>query len=439
MHDRTRRLLCRTVFLTFCVAPTLFATGWICVVRSPVYVAYQKTSWERTLSDQLGLIVSIDNVDHPVRGVTALEGVELADPETRELVARVRQIEIGQNKDEWVLLASQPVIQGDRVWHFWEVLHDRLLRGHRSSDLRAQLVAGEVTIRRAEGDAASTLTGVRCRLAPTAEGPQATLEFRDVAFEMAEPAQLRVTRNRQVSPPATRWELHTGTTAFPCSMLAEQIEVLASLGDEATFQGTVQAMSTANGWEGEITGRFSQVDLDRVVTNRFDHKLSGTAEIVLQRAAFAGGRLVDAAGDMACEGGVVSWSLLDQAHESLGLVADARVRSVEANSLWRFHQLKFGFSLSREGINIMGHCDSAGQGVVMADENGPLLTDNPQEIVQVVALVRTLASKSVEQVPAAPEAYQLFHVLPIPSTRSEPEVATPRPIHSPLRLRPVPH
>jgi len=402
-------------------------------------VAYQKTSWERTLSDQLGLIVSIDKVDHPVRGVTVLEGAELADPETRELVARVRQVEIGQNKGEWVLLASQPVIQGDRVGHFWEVLHDRLLRGHRSSDLRAQLVAGEVTIRRAEGDAASTLTGVRCRFAPSTEGPQATLEFRDAAFEMAEPAQLRVTRNRQVSPPATRWELHTGNTAFPCSVLAEQIAVLASLGDEATFQGTVEAMSTADGWEGRITGRFRQVDLDHVVTNRFDHKLSGTAEIVLQRAAFAGGKLVDAAGDVACEGGVVSWSLLDQAHESLGLVADARVRSVEANSLWRFHQLKFGFSLSREGINIVGHCNPVGQGVIMADDNGPLLTDNPQEIAQVVALVRTLSSKNGEQVPATPEAHQLWHALPIPSTRSESDVAPPRPIHSTLRLRRVPN
>jgi len=403
-----------------------------------VYVAYQRTSWERTLSDQLGLIVSIDKIDHPVRGVTALEVVELADPETRALVARIRQVEIGQNKDEWVLLASHPVIQGDRVGHFWEMLHDRLLRGHRSSDLRAQLVAGEVTIRRAEGDAASTLTGVRCRLAPTAEGPQATLEFRDVAFEMAEPAQLRVTRNRQVSPPATRWELHTGTTAFPCSVLAEQIEVLASLGDEATFQGTVEAMSTADGWEGRITGRFRQVDLDHVVTNRFDHKLSGTAEIVLQRAAFSSGKLVDAAGDVACEGGVVSWSLLDQAHESLGLIADARVRSIEANSLWRFHQLKFGFSLSREGVNIMGHCDSVGQGVIMADNNGPLLTDNPQEIAQVVALVRTLSSKNGEQVPATLEAYQLLHVLPIPSNRGNPEVAIPRPLRTPVRLLQVP-
>jgi hypothetical protein len=171
------------------------------------------------------------------------------------------------------------------------------------------------------------------------------------------------------------------------------------------------------------------------VTYRYDHKLSGTAEIVFRRARFRGGKLIDAAGDVTCDGGVVSWSLLDQARKSLGFVADARVRTVEADTLWRYGQLKFGFTLNEAGLRIVGLCHSVGEGVVMADSYGALLTDKPQEIAQVVALVRTLASEHGEQVPATPEAYQLLHVLPIPSDSESPEVAVPRRIYSPLRLR----
>jgi hypothetical protein len=419
--------------------PTLLVAGWICVVRSSIYLAYQKAAFERTLSDGLGLIVSIDRIKYPLRGITELEGVELADPETHEGVARVGRIEMGRNGDELMLLASQPEIHGEKIRLLWEVLHDRILRGHRSSEMRAQLVAREVTIHGPDGDGASTLTGVRCRLVPLAEGPRATIEFRDVAVQTAEPAQFQVTRNRQVSPPATRWELLTGSTAFPCAVLADRVGILASLGDEATFQGSVEMTYTGHCWEGEITGRFRQVDLDRMVTSRYDHKLSGMAEIVFRRATFVSGKLVNATGDVTCEGGVVSWSLLDQARESLGLLADARVRSTVTDSLWPYRQLKFGFSLTAEGIDIVGHCDSAGEGVVMADDGGPLLADDPQRIAQVVALVRMLASSNGEQVPATPEAYQLLHVLPIPSGAKEPEIAAPRRIHSPVRLEPVPH
>ncbi len=439
MHNRTRRVLCRIGFFTLCVVPTLFVAGLICVVRSPVYLAYRKSALERSLSDGLGLVVSIENIQYPVRGVVELQGVELADPESGDRVAHVRRIETGRSGDELVLLASQAEIQGEKIWHLWEVLHDRVLRSHRSSELRAQLVAGELTIHRGDGVEATTLTGVRCRLVPTAEGPHALIEFRDAAQQVDEPAQLHVTRNRQMSPPATRWKLRTGPTAFPCVMLADHVDILASLGEEATFQGSVEMTSTGRGWEGDIAGRFRHVDLDQLVTNRYDHQLSGTAEIGFQRATFAKGKLIDAIGDVTCEGGVVSWSLLDQARESLGLLADVRLRSTVVDSLWPYRQLRFGFSLNAEGIDITGHCDSVREGVVLADDSGPLLADDPQRIAQVVALVRTLASKGDEQVPATPEASQLLHVLPIPSGANEPELATPRRIQAPVRLEPVPH
>ena len=434
MHDRTRRLLCQLAFVVLCVAPTLLVATWVIVIRSPAYIAACHARWETELSQLLGLSVTLDRVVTSPRGATLLGKVTLTDPETNAVIAHVRQVEMGYNGDELVVLAAQPELNGPEMWRLWEVLHERVLRSPAASELKIHFYAGEVTVSQAMNQNASTLTDVRCRLAPASTGPQITIEFRDVALQMEEPAQLRITRNRQVSPPATRWELRTRSTPLPCSLLADQVPILACLGEHATFQGTVEAMPAAGAWQGEVAGRFRNVDLDRLVTDRYNHKLSGTAELVFRRAQFRDGKLVDAAGDMICGGGAVSLSLLHQAEQSLGLVADSRLRQVETDSLRRYQELKFGFTMNQQGLKIVGLCHSAGEGVVMSDYYGPLLTDRPQEVVQVTALVRALASRGGEQVPATFEAHQLLHVLPIPSRDDKADIGMRRPAYSPLRL-----
>lgn len=437
MHDRTRRLLCRLGFLLLGVAPTLAVAARIGVVRSPAYVAARRAECERRISDALGLAVTVRESHQLLQGVTELEDVVFTEPETGAPIGRIRLLVFGYEEGELIVRASQPEIEGQQVWRLWESLHERVLRACRTGASNAQFYAGEVTIRQADGQRATTLTGVRGQLTTTDAGPQATIEFRDVALQMSEPAQLRITRNRQVQPPATRWELNTRSTALPCSLLADYLEVLRNLGEEATFQGTIEAMPAAEGWEGEIAGRFRDVDLSRVTEEglKLRHRLSGAAEIVFRRASFRAGRLIDAAGDVACDGGVVSRSLLYQANESLGLVADSRLLSPQANTLVVFRALKFGFTLDKGGIQLAGQCGSAGPGVVMTDEGGPLLSNQSRETVQVTALVRALAPDTGDQVPANPEAIQLLHVLPIPAENDALRSETARPFNSLLRFQ----
>jgi len=436
MHDRTRRRLCRTGFLLLCVLPTVSVVVWGSVICSPAYVAAHKAAWQADLSRRLGLTVQLQSVQNPSRGLTVLTGLVLRDPETNAPLAQVRRIELGCRGDQWVVLAAQPELETKNLWRLYRALHQRLLCGAPGSLPKVHFYAGELNLKQSGDRGDSTLTDVHCRLTPAETGPQATIEFRDVAQQSGEPAQLSLTRNRQISPPATRWHLRTGSAPLPCYLLADHVAILACLGDRATFQGTVEAIRSPGGWEGEVTGRFGDVDLDRLVTDRYDHKLSGMAEVVFRRARFRGGKLVDAAGDLLCSGGVVSLSLLHQADKSLGLVADGRIRSVETDSLRRYQELKFGFTLTQQGLKIVGLCHDAGEGVVMTDYYGPLLTDRPQEVAQVAALVRTLSSRSGEHVPATYEAYQLLHVLPIPSHTDTPALSARQPIYSPVRLLP---
>ncbi|MCH5372841.1 MAG: hypothetical protein JJ992_02605, partial [Planctomycetes bacterium] len=310
MHEGTRRLVCRLAFLLICLLPTIAVVGWICIVRSSAYQSAERASWQRELSSQWGLTVTLDAVRHPRRGVTLLDAVRLFEPETGELVADIRQLEIGQHHGQRVVLAAQPEVQSGQIYRLWEAFHDRFLRGESTADMPTLLYAGELTIQGRGRSDSSTLTGVRCRLTRAADGPQAVFEFRDVALQMAEPVQLRVTRNRQLSSPATRWELDTRSTPLPCSLLAGHLKVLEWLGDDATFQGTIDVIHSVGGWQGELAGRFRDVDLERLVTERYDHKLSGTAEVLFRRTRFRDGKLTDAAGDVICDGGVISRSLL---------------------------------------------------------------------------------------------------------------------------------
>jgi hypothetical protein len=436
MHESTRRLICRSVFLLLCLLPTIAVSLWIGVIRSSTYQAMQRASWQRELSRQWGLTVTLQAVSQPRRGVTLLDGIRVCDPETEALIAEIRQVEVGAHGGSRVVIAAQPEVQGDQLARLWTAFHERFLRSDPGSVPPAQIHAGELTIHREDRARSSTLTDVRCSIHVAVEGPQARFEFRDVALQMAEPARVRVTRNRQLSPPATRWELDTRGTPLPCSLLADHLPALRWLGAESTFQGSVDLTQMPGGWHGELAGRFRSVDLDQLVSERYDHRLTGIAEVLLRRARFQHGKLSDAAGDLSCQGGIVSRSLLAQADKALGVVADTRVRALEADMLWRYRELKFGFEINPEGLQIIGHCEHPSQGVVMTDQYGPLLTDQPREIAQVVALVQTLASPNGQQVPATAEAYQLLHVLPIPSRNHQrSQVAAPAVWYSPLRMK----
>jgi len=109
------------------------------------------------LSDALGLNVSVGQVRESLQGVTQIEQVVLAEPETGAVIGRIRHLEFGRQDGQWVVLASQPEIEGEHIWRLWELLHERVLRGRAADALDGLFYAGEITIRQAGGQSATTL------------------------------------------------------------------------------------------------------------------------------------------------------------------------------------------------------------------------------------------------------------------------------------------
>ena len=136
------------------------------------------------------------------------------------------------------------------------------------------------------------------------------LSFRVAGMDTTEPIRVKIVRTLKNSQPTTTVEFHTAGADIPADMLAAALGVANHLGTRAKFNGSVWFMETAEGIDGEMSGQFTDVDLQQLVTEQFPHRLSGSAAITIQQARFSRGRLEEASGTLTAGPGVISRSLL---------------------------------------------------------------------------------------------------------------------------------
>jgi hypothetical protein len=241
-----------------------------------------------------------------------------------------------------------------------------------------------------------------------------------------------VVRNRQVSPPASGFELHTGGGELPCSVLAMGLSELKPLGGRCRFRGIIWANETADGWQGEVTGQLVDLDLGGLVSDHFPHKLSGAGEVTIESARFRHGRLEQGSALVVAGPGRIDRSLLAAAVDRLGLSPPAE--PLPDGDLVEYKQLAFSATLDAQGLTLHGRCDAAEQGVILSDGRRRLLGQSQQQPLPVVALVRTLVPQNAVQVPASRQTDWLLHHLPVPEVMPLPgaEAVAPR---AQVRLR----
>jgi hypothetical protein len=417
MHDRPRRQVCRVAFLALCMLPAAGVLAWS---------GWRAGTWHRQacaaeLSRAVGLQVSCTALSYPRPGIMLYQGVELSDPETAAPLARMRFLETGGSGGTSAWVASQPEFDAVQLRDFWQLV-DRRLREASDTATTTRLSAAEATLHWPAGS--QTLTDVHGQISMpgAAGGPRtATLSFRIAGIEMPEPIRLRVTRERdgdaagEANPNGsqlkTTLELHTSGAALPCATLAVPLGVANRLGGSAKFRGSVWATATTEGWEGELSGQFTDVDLQNLVSEQFPHRLSGTAEITVQKARFSHGRLEEAVGTLSAGPGVVSQSLVSAAVEYLHLVPGPA--NSHADMLRQYEQLALAFVVDSAGLTLHGQCAGA-PGVVMRLGDGTVLGEAGGPSGPLVALVRTLVPRSEVQVPATRQSDWLIERLPVP-------------------------
>jgi hypothetical protein len=427
MHNTTRISACRWGFLALCVVPTLLTCGFIAFhwlsIKSPAV----KAEWERELSQRMGVTVTIESLSYPQPSVAELTAVKLADGETGQLLAECPRVEIALQAQEWKITLLEPTIRREALPGLVQRLHDRLLVSAAVMP-PLHLAAAQLTIH--DDAAARTLSTLSCDLRAIPDGREWVARF--ALPQQRQWIDLRITRNRQVSPPATQIEWNC-PARVPADWLSGFCGDVSSLGQDATWSGSGRLTFARSGVSGECSGELAQIDLTSAISQRFPHVLSGSATLAIEQATIDSGRLSGARGTLVVAGGGrIGRSLLESAQEHLGL--DADLPADETDSV-PYQQLALGFDLAGDRLRLTGNASKEQAGILLTNESGPLLVAASDHELAAVALARTLLPDSRLQVPAAIQTAALIQVLPLGS--AETPATARRGRHTPTRLIPA--
>jgi len=414
LHDSSRRRISVAAFFALCVVPTVIVLVCGLARHMPGHVQTVATR----LSWQLGQRVSLARVRYLRPGVVVYEGVELSDPETGDRVLRCRTLKVarerpmdneGRGRPCLVMIASQAEVEAGRLDQVWQLVRGALTGRAGSVEWDVRLAAGEVRLK--QGETSHALSQILGRIDRLPGGSQADVTFRLAEVETPEPIQVRVARNGQTEPPASGLGVYTGGGAVPCSLLALAVPEFEAMGPGSRFSGYVWANEAPEGWSGELVGKFSGVDLERLVAGRFPHTLGGAAELTIQKALVRQGRLEEATGSLVAGPGAISRSLLDAAAGRLGMVRGPDPR--DPGQLVSYDRLAVSFRIDSHGLQLRGACPPAGSGTVLAGSLGVLLGEPKAQPVPVAAVIQTLAPAGAIQVPATRETDWLMRRLPV--------------------------
>ncbi|MEX2185335.1 MAG: hypothetical protein WD875_01015 [Pirellulales bacterium] len=426
LHETTRRMICRIAFLALCVAPTVAVLAWAASANS----SNRATEAEAELAAVLELAVSVDDVAYPRPGVAVYTGVVLSDGETRRVVAEIERLERMQTSEGTTLVVPHAEVDAAQLDRLWNVV-DRLLRvGRATQRAPLRLSIERLTLHGDDAGDSITLSRVGGQLVCDDEASRAGLRFSLPENQSSEPVQLVVRRSRDVDPLATRLELRTGGAPLPLAAARGVFPALKHLGDRAEFTGQLWAShSGGESWSGELAGRLRRVDMDALVARQFPHKLSGEAEITLQRLAFADGRLSRLVGRFEAGPGVVGRTLIDAAVDALGMRAANGTKNTSTDGggdFLKYERLAMTFDVDGEHAAIAGACPSTaaeanasdtGALCVIRDAFGPLLFGAERQPQPALGLVRLLVPPSDLHVPATRETDWLLQRMPMPSAK----------------------
>lgn len=412
LADRIRCLLCRVAFLLLGVAPMAAIGSWCAWRHSETYLRQA----EQDLGHRLGLTVSVRGLSHPRPGVLVYQGLQLIDPETGRALFRCRRLDVRSaclpsgDGPELTMQVEKPELESRGLEELGRLVQQAMQGRLGLRDPHCSFTTDEVHL--VAGGTTQTLIDVQGSMNSITGGVQAELTFRLPKMNMPEPARIRLGRNRQIAPPAGGFEFSTGDVKLPCNLLALGLPEFQRAGANSRFSGYVWANQNLGGWQGEMVGEWSNLDLGELLGDTSPHKLTGPAQVYLQCVRFRDGRMEEAAGTISAGPGVVSRSLINSAVERLALT-----RGAEPNTPGEFvpyEQLSTAFLLNSKGLQLQGRCSGVGPGSILIDRYCRLLGDPVMQPKPVSALLQMLVSTGDQQVPASRQSERLLRLLPLP-------------------------
>lgn len=424
LYDQTRRQICTAAFLGLCVLPTLAVIGWS-IAR---HTRWHRQAEEQQLRYELGLDVSVGSLKHLTPGVVRYEDLKLSDPETGQCLLQCAAVEAtwtsmtdshDQQRPAIALFVTQAECAAASWQRLSEVLRRRLECRDGRPEIEVRLSADQFTLHDA-GDA-HALENVEGGIGLTPGGIQARLSFRLSGGTASEPIQMRIVRNRQVSPPSNGFDLDTRRVAIPCRLLAVFDKDLQSLGPDCRFSGTVSSYETASGWCGDLSGQLLGIDLAHISSGRSLDGITGVANATVKRAKFLHGRLEEMEGWIIAGPGTIGPSTAEALAAHLGIAR--ATEQARGDASLSFDRLGLQFWLDNRGVTLAGCCDEKSGAVAVCDGR-VLLGSPPTQSQPIAALIQALvpvSSVPANAVPATRQSSWLSQLLPLPDAATGPQ------------------
>ncbi|MBL9125060.1 MAG: hypothetical protein JNG90_15590 [Planctomycetaceae bacterium] len=417
ISERFERAFCRVLFVALCVVPTLTLGGWTYYQRLPSH----RLACEQMLTRQLGLAVRLGSVEHTRPGDVRLLQVELREPETNELIARIGQIDARRHGHDWWVALAAPDLVLDGCQALTELL-DRQLRWPTGGvDRRIHIVAEHACLR--DGEQAWKVKQVAAAVTAAPRHAEARLVFHWEEGAAEHPVSLKVARERDRPEPMTRLDLQTGEAPFPITLLRPWLAAGEWVGPKSTLVGRGRLDLGRQSRRWTVQGRFDQVELGELVTRHFGHDLRGTAQVLLD-AEGDGDRLLQASGELASRKGVISRSFLQALGQELSMSV-AQLPAAMGEQV-RFEELRLGYRVTDDGALALSGASRYAEGALLVDHNGVLVRE-PPTTQDTAALIRALAVAGTPSLPASAPTAVLSRVLPMrtPGARSAPDREPP--------------
>jgi hypothetical protein len=361
-RDRTRRLICRSMFLLFGVLPTGAVLAWSVVLNGD---GHHHTICQQ-LAASLGCDVRADRVTHPRKESTLLEGFELVDPETKEVLFNSPRVEIREGA-QLTISALQPELKFTKNRSCWSVI-DRRLRLGAPSQRSLQFEAKGAMIYWPEGK--QLVSDCSVEINADDEGNFAIAKLNWGEQPSSEPVWLELRRIKSGDRPISLFKLQTGAASLPCTLLAVALDQKNRFGVESMFRGTLTANETEAGWDATITDSvFAEVDLNVLANDYFPGNCTVRAEIQLGQAAIHRGRIAEVQGTLTTGPGTINQLRLDALEKSLVAWKAQNISSEEI----QFEQLAVEFKIDDAGTHIVGKCKGPYPNVILRAAGGPIL------------------------------------------------------------------
>lgn len=417
MRRSDQQRLIRWVFVCAALLPTLGLAAWSAARHWPGTTAATALA----LGQKLHLAASLERISYPRPEVTHYHELRLSDPETGALVAQCRLLEVTTTPAAQVATISQGQIVAAQAHRLTAAIQQSLRRSAIGHEPPLRIVASEVEWQLPTHS--HLLTYCTAQFDAGEPRSQWLLRVRLADAEATEPVTLRLVRERGQGEPLSRLTLETGDGPLPVALLGPWLpEALRET--PATWRGYLTLEQTSAIEQGELVGELRSVELGALAAPVQPGMISGRGDLILTRARWEQGRLVDASGRLMAGPGEIHAKLVTAVQRELGIGREELPLPQQV----RFEELALGFVVDQRGLMLQGLSPRVANAILTASEFQPLgrvlWLDASSRWHPHAALLRAVVAGADSEALATRQSDWLIRHLPLPRVplvaRSEP-------------------